>query len=90
MKITFLQKYPASSKELLFTGDVRRINPKKKKSVVTIKGTYTDQSNNTTGEFEIKGKYGQVGKDTTGTPVKKRINKPRKLSGLFESTRNIE
>jgi hypothetical protein len=90
MKISFLQKYPASSKEFLFTGDVRRINPKKKKSVVTIKGTYTDQSNNTTGEFEIKGKYGQVGKDTTDSPVKKRTNKPRKLSGLFESTRNIE
>ena len=89
-KISFLQAYPYSSTSLLFTGDVRRINPKKKKSVVTVKGTYIDQSNNTTGEFEIKGKYGQVGKDTSGTPTKKRALKPRNFSQIFSPTQEIE
>ena len=53
----------------MFTGDVFRINPNKKKSIVTIKGTWIDQSNNLGGEFELKGKYGQLGKEPS-SPTK--------------------
>jgi len=44
---------------IIYKGNVTRVNPRKKKSIVTINGSIINQSTGETGEFEIKGKYGQ-------------------------------
>jgi hypothetical protein len=74
MKVEFIKKYLRNGDVQRFQGDVKRINPNKKKSIVTITGIYgLNKDDCTDGSYELKGKYGQLGKDAgSETKLKKK------------------
>jgi hypothetical protein len=85
MKVEFIKKYLRSGDVQRFQGDVKRINPNKKKSIVTITGIYgLNKDDCTDGAYELKGKYGQLGKDP-GSPTKLKKKNTYKPEYLQES-----